>query len=198
MGGIGSGRRYSSHERRTDVEVCPAVDLRILKPHLGKQMFVEQKIYRNNRLNSKLLIDPSNAEEGFLTIHFPFQKKVHAQKITLAEMPCHLGGSRAFMFCPECDDQFSILYLKDGAWACRRCHGLAYMSQRMNARKRHLHMLRKIEKKKLKGLPPDERPFRMRKKKHQAIIEDLGKHHREINKIAKQWQRDITEKYLSK
>ncbi len=74
MGGIGSGRRYSENEPRPDVEVCPAVDLRVLKPNLGSDVLVAQKIYRNNSLNFKFLIDPSDAEDGFLTVHFPYKE----------------------------------------------------------------------------------------------------------------------------
>lgn len=198
MGGIGSGRRYSENERRPDVEVCPAVDLRFFKPHLGEELLVTQKIFKNNSLNYKFLIDLSDAKEGFITVYFRHQEKHQTQQISLTEMSLYLGGNRVFMICPECIEQFSVLYLRDGLWACRRCHGLAYKIQRMNPRQRHLHMLRKIGKRKLEGKPPDERPFRMRKKTHQEIVNELATHHKKINKIAKKWQRDIQEKYLSR
>jgi hypothetical protein len=198
MGGIGSGRKHKSNERRPDVEICPAVDLRILKNHLGSDVLVEQKIFRNNRLNFKLLIDPSEADSGFLTIHYPQQGKHKSQIISLTEMSCHLGGKRVFMLCPMCDGQFSVLYLRDGLWACKNCHGLAYRSQRLNPRKRHLQMLRKIENKKLKGTPPDVKPYRMKQKKHQKIVEELAGHHQEINRLAQKWHNDLHEKYFSK
>lgn len=198
MGGFGSGRRYEKHERRTDVEVCPAVDLRILKNNLGSDVLVTQKIFRNNRLYFKFMIDLSDAEDDFVTVHYPHQGKLQKQQISLTRMACHLGGSRPFMLCPECREQFCVLYLKDGAWACKHCHGLAHRSQRLNPRKRHLHMLRKIENKKLRGLPPDEKPYRMKQKKHQKIVNELAERHHEINKIAKQWHKDLHEKYFSK
>jgi hypothetical protein len=196
MGGIGSGRRYSKHEHRTDVEVCPAVDLRIIKNHLGSEVFVTQKIFRNNRESYKFLIDPSEATDGHLTIHFSFQKKVQTQKITLTEMPCHLGGKRFFMLCPECDGQFCLLYLRSGSWACKHCHGLAYLSQRLNARKRHLHAIQRIEKKKLKGTPPEQKPYRMKSKTHQEIVEELAAHHIAHLKLAQKWHHDLKDKYF--
>ncbi len=198
MGGIGSGRRYKSNERRPDVEICPAVDLRVLKPHLGSDVLVEQKIYRNNSLNYKFLIDPSDAKEGFIAVHFRHQGNHQTQQISLTEMPCHLGGSRPFLLCPECREQFLVLYLKDGAWACKHCHDLAYRSQRLNPRKRHLHAIQKIENKKLKGAPPDEKPYRMKSKKHLAIVEELAAHHIAHLKLAQKWHHDLKNKYFSK
>jgi hypothetical protein len=198
MGGFNSGRRYSEHQRRTDVEVCPAVDLRVLKPHLGSDVLVTQKIYRKSRLDFTFLIDPSEAEAGFLTVHFPYQGKHQTQQINLTRMPCHLGGSRPFLLCPECGEQFLVVYLHEGAWACKHCQGLAHRSQRLNARQRHLHMLRKIENKKLKGTPPDEKPYRMKQKKHQEILNDLVLHHQKLNELAKKWHDDLQKKYFSK
>lgn len=198
MGGIGSGRRYKNHERRTDIEVCPAVDLRVLKAHLGSDVLVTQKIYRNNRLDFTFMIDVSDADDGFVTVYYHHQGKHQTQQISLTSMNCHLGGSRPFLLCPECDNQFLVIYLRNGSWACKHCHGLAHLSQRLNARKRHLHMLRKIENKKLKGLPPDEKPYRMKRKKHNEIINELAARHHEINKIAKKWHNDLHEKYFSK
>jgi ribosomal protein S27AE len=198
MGGIGSGRRYEKHERRTDVELCPAVDLRIIKNHLGSDVLVEQKIFRNNRLIFKLLIDPSDAQDGFITVHYRHQGKHLNQQISLTNMSCHLGGKRSFLMCPECGEQFLLLYLHEGSWACRQCHGLAYRSQRLNARKRHLHALRKIEDKKLRGTPPDEKPYRMKQKKHQEILNDLVLHHQKLNELAKKWSDNLEEKYFSK
>ena len=197
MGGIGSGRKYKSSERRIDVELCPAVDLRFFKQHLGANVLITQKIYRNDMLNYKFLIDLSGSKDGFLAVHFPYEGKHQTQQISLTRMPLNLGGSRAFMLCPECGEQFLVLYLHEGNWACKHCHGLAYRSQRLNPRKRHLHAIQKIEKKKLKGTPPDVKPYRMKQKKHQEIVEELAAHHIAHLKLAQKWHHDLKNKYFS-
>jgi len=48
--------------------------------------------------------------------------------------PCHYGGHRAWFRCPAdgCGRRVAILYYA-GIFACRRCHQLAYWSQRCSA-----------------------------------------------------------------
>jgi hypothetical protein len=198
MGGFGSGRRHESHERRTDIEICPAVDLRVLKAHLGSDVLVTQKIFRNNKLSNKFMIDLAEAQKGFITVFYHHQGKHQTQQISLTKMPLHLGGHRPFLLCPECDNQFLVIYLRNGSWACKNCHGLAYRTQRLNPRKRHLQAIQKIENKKLKGTPPDEKPYRMKQKKYQEILNDLVLHHQKLNELAKKWHDDLQEKYFSK
>ena len=42
----------------------------------------------------------------------------------------NLGGRRAWFRCGQCERRCRLLYSRDGALACRVCHGLAYASQR--------------------------------------------------------------------
>jgi hypothetical protein len=44
-----------------------------------------------------------------------------------------LGGVRRWLQCPECRRRYSSLYATDAGIVCRRCAGLSYESQRLNA-----------------------------------------------------------------
>ena len=50
--------------------------------------------------------------------------------IPIERTPCHLDGDRPWFACPTCTRRVAILYShKAGKFACRTCHGLAYLSQ---------------------------------------------------------------------
>lgn len=51
--------------------------------------------------------------------------------VALDRTPCGWGGSRTWFLCPRCGRRVALLYLgRDGWFACRRCLGLAFRSQR--------------------------------------------------------------------
>jgi ribosomal protein L37AE/L43A len=60
------------------------------------------------------------------------------QHVALSSVSARFGGARAYFLCPgaECGRRVSVLYFHRGVWRCRQCHGLAYESQREDARRR--------------------------------------------------------------
>lgn len=52
--------------------------------------------------------------------------------LSIAWTPCNFGGSRPWFVCPgeKCGRRAAILYLRGVRLLCRRCHDLAYQSQR--------------------------------------------------------------------
>jgi len=52
--------------------------------------------------------------------------------VVLELEPCHLGGVRPWFRCPAsgCDRRCATLYLRGELFACRKCQGLTYPSQR--------------------------------------------------------------------
>jgi hypothetical protein len=67
--------------------------------------------------------------------------------VALSSVPVAFGGARAYFLCPsaECGRRVAVLYFAKGAFRCRRCHGLAYESQRDDAvrrARRHADKLR--------------------------------------------------------
>jgi hypothetical protein len=68
------------------------------------------------------------------------------QRVQVAWTPCRYGGRRPWFLCPvtSCGRKCDKIYLKGGFFACRKCHRLAYASQREPVRQRGLHKARKI------------------------------------------------------
>lgn len=47
------------------------------------------------------------------------------------------GGFRSWLVCPRCGRRVGKLYHNTLRWACRRCHNLAYKSQRLPRLSKH-------------------------------------------------------------
>jgi hypothetical protein len=81
-------------------------------------------------------------DEGTLTLCYYDQQapalRDIEQHVALSSVPATFGGARAYFLCPgaECGRPVSVLYFRRGAFRCRHCHGLAYGSQREDARRR--------------------------------------------------------------
>ena len=58
------------------------------------------------------------------------------QRVPITWTACHLGGSRPWFICSVhsngryCGRRVAVLYIAGELFACRRCYGLAYASQR--------------------------------------------------------------------
>lgn len=77
-----------------------------------------------------------DVHEGYLvlayTLRISREQPLQIESLVpLAWSDCHLGGRRPWFICPtpECRRRVAILY-GNGVFACRRCHDLAYESQR--------------------------------------------------------------------
>lgn len=90
--------------------------------------------------------------------------------INLTWRPCHLGGQRPVMHCPQCSRAVYLLYRRR-QWACRQCAQLAYGSQRDSATLRMIdranRMRRKLDPENCLMLPMPPKPARM----HQVTYE---------------------------
>jgi len=95
-----------------------------------------------------------------------------AATIALCWRPCAFGGERPFLVCPDCSRAVLRLYLADDRFRCRRCHGLAYASQREREHHRALRRARRLRQRlghagRAGGIPP--RPKGM----HQRTYHEL-------------------------
>jgi hypothetical protein len=198
MGGLGSGRRYSNQERRPIVEDFVVLDIRTFKDHLNSKAIITQTVFENECEAFKFLIDLSFSDR--IKIYYPFKGKNRIQTIKLADKLCNFGGSRTYMLCPECKKKCCVIYLgKNGKWACQRCLGLAYKSQRLNKIKRHLYMVQKIKNKKLRGVPVPvfQKPYRMKTQTHAELVQKLAWHQGKVNESINEWYNEILKKYLT-
>lgn len=79
--------------------------------------------------------------EGLMTISVREIPKDGTRRITwggfaLTTTTPRFGGLRYWFLCPRCGRQAGKLYHVD-RWACRRCHNLAYKSQRLPRLSKH-------------------------------------------------------------
>lgn len=68
-----------------------------------------------------------------------------AYVIPVEEKPCNYGGVYHFFRCPQCSKRVRKLYCKAGRYACRKCHGLGYYTQRLRTSERHFTMGLKVK-----------------------------------------------------
>lgn len=103
--------------------------------------------------------------------------QVHLEyPVILDWTPCPFGGGRYWFRCPMegCGRRVAILHWGSSRFACRRCQGLAYSSQREDAIDRNLRRARKI-KLKLGGHVDSmgscpKKPKRMRWRTYERLI----------------------------
>lgn len=66
--------------------------------------------------------------------------------VQLVHAPSHIGGARTWFQCPGCGKRAVLLYFRNRAFRCRRCHGLVYRSTRQNKPDRLRAKARRIRK----------------------------------------------------
>jgi hypothetical protein len=178
MGGWGSGPRESGKDL---VETCTSIDIR--------------QWQRLRLLNSESHFSWCWQEAGVTVASINVQVKTELVVLTykarclgqewqdiddcigLSFSSCHYGGQRPWFLCPmaECGRAVAVLYLSGLHFLCRRCHSLAYTSQREGRAKRALRRGQKIRKR-LGGStfvvdPFPEKPRRMRWATYGRLIE---------------------------
>lgn len=86
---------------------------------------------------------------GQLTLHYRYSTNEHngqdiRDMVPISWTPCHYGGRRPWFLCPgfsngrPCDRRVAKIFLRNGRFLCRRCHGLAYPSQTVTVKDRPL------------------------------------------------------------
>jgi hypothetical protein len=69
-----------------------------------------------------------------LILHYrpPGAHESAEQWVEMTTTACHLGGRRYWFSCPGCSQRVAVLYAPGNRFACRRCSGLAYASQKLH------------------------------------------------------------------
>jgi len=68
------------------------------------------------------------------------------QWVQLQSTPCGLGGARQWFTCPSCGKRVAVLYGPGKYFACRRCCGLGYASQKEGVGDRSSRQADKLRK----------------------------------------------------
>jgi hypothetical protein len=134
MGGYGSGRRYSARDTTADYL---RMDVRFMQRQGYLRAFHGGSLYwsrRGERFASinfraesdRLVLSYKNRNRGkeWESLEYP---------VLLEKTPCNYGGFRTWFRCPArgCGRRTATLF-GGRIFACRRCYGLAYESQRQS------------------------------------------------------------------
>ena len=146
MGGYGSGNRFQSG--KTTTGNMRALDVRLLhrKGFLAPGQYSRLKWSNNGK--GTFAIGVRGEGDRVTLIHDAWEDGEWGPcffPVTLNWTACHLGGQRPWFMCPRCGQRVAILYAGE-SFACRRCHDLAYPSQREGEFHRALRRARKIQR----------------------------------------------------
>lgn len=133
MGGLGSGRRYSSGKSTTSD--LRALDIRRLK-QAGLLAAGKSSGWYWSRNGVETASIRIQTEINRVVLSYKTKNRLgewdyKEYSVYLERTPCHLGGRRIWFKCPGngCGRRVAILY-GGSIFACRYCHNLAYESQR--------------------------------------------------------------------
>ena len=132
MNGVTRMRVERSCLRRTFIEHCVDLDIRCLvRDDLLIQNSKFEWVWKGRSHQSKGAIT-IQVFSNYLFLHYVVQtdgvKKPMLQFVMMSTTNCH-GGRRSWFLCPKCIKRVNILYFKERAFQCRKCHQLVYTSQ---------------------------------------------------------------------
>ncbi len=148
IGGPGSGRWYRTSAKSL-VEACRTINVwrwhndGLLTPN---RLFSWAWWGRDGTQKSSIGV---YVYSGFLEFSYTANPQGESPqlvkyRVALDYQECHFGGKRPFFVCPSCGNRAVKMYLSDAHFLCRKCHGLAYESQREKIYDRMLNKCQKI------------------------------------------------------
>lgn len=146
MGGLGSGRLFSTN-RRTTVEQCLSISASTFTDlrhdfHSGRLTWNDG--ITGDVLNTlKYSYYPEETTEPLLVLSYILRGDKVTEPISFQKTTPHFGGSRWWFICPLCSRRVGKLYLARARYyfACRHCYQLSYKSSQKS---RILRLLRTI------------------------------------------------------
>lgn len=133
MGGRGSGRP-ARHANRPTTEDSLPLDIRrlhrsgILTP--GRASNWQWTVNSHVRATIQIHAAAWQVELSYTFTAHREPAEVIRQTVMLDRTPCTLGGNRTWFRCPTCGRRVGVIYGAGRLFACRKCKGLPYGSQR--------------------------------------------------------------------
>lgn len=148
MGGWGSGRSWG-HTAKKKTATYPLLDVRqlqregLLRAGLAFPCQLTQNGERTGSID--LRVDADRVTLSYRCRSRESEWQHMDCSVQIEWTPCNYGGHRAWFRCPAecCGRRVAILYFV-GVFACRRCHQLAYWSQRCSASEAALSLAQAI------------------------------------------------------
>jgi hypothetical protein len=134
MGGGGSGRRWHYSAKNT-TETYRSIDVRWLKREGMLSLGANRRITwsRGAEITGSINIraEPDRVILDYRQRDHGGEWQAENYPVNLTTTPCHIGGERHWFLCPArgCGQRVAVIY-GGGIFACRKCHQLAYPSQR--------------------------------------------------------------------
>jgi hypothetical protein len=130
MGGRGSGRRSNNDGKRETCDSMP-LDIRkitrkgLLKPGTS---FSWQWLLNDHPMAGVSI----RVENQTLVLSYRIKSTAELveQRVHTQTTVCHLGGERHWFTCPKCSQRVAVLYAPGRYFACRKCGGLGYATQK--------------------------------------------------------------------
>ncbi|RRS06407.1 hypothetical protein EIP75_02155 [Aquabacterium soli] len=158
---------------RLKVESCRSLDVRrlaregLLDPNvMGSAEWVWRDDYGNQTASVGIA-----ASSGTLRLRYAIGGLDASQVVSVERTACALGGDRPWFKCPACGHRCALLHLRRGRFACRKCQGLAYLSQAIDPVQRIWRKQAKLER--LLGEVGDK-PKGMHWTTYDAIVESIN------------------------
>lgn len=132
MGGIGSSR-WETTVTRVTTEGLLRLDVRALARDGCLRPGTTAMVKWTHGPSIVIVMAPGDPHLVTLDYHIctDTEQPMHIrERICLLQTPCTFGGSRVWFSCPGCQHRRAILYAFRGAFRCRTCHRLAYVSTR--------------------------------------------------------------------
>jgi hypothetical protein len=134
MGGSGSGRRWHYSAKNT-TEGYRSIDVRWLKREGMLSPGANRRITwsRGGEITGSINVrsEPDRVILDYRQRDHGGEWQAENYPVNLTTTPCHIGGERHWFLCPAhgCGQRVAVIY-GGGIFACRKCHQLAYPSQR--------------------------------------------------------------------
>jgi hypothetical protein len=134
MGGGGSGRRWHYSAKNT-TETYRSIDVRWLKREGMLSLGANRRITwsRGAEITGSINVraEPDRVILDYRQRDHGGEWQAENYPVNLTTTPCHIGGERHWFLCPArgCGQRVAVIY-GGGIFACRKCHQLAYPSQR--------------------------------------------------------------------
>ncbi|MNS04549.1 hypothetical protein D3C72_359120 [compost metagenome] len=144
MGGVGSGR-WQRRGKKEAADHCLAIDVRRWhRRGMLARGWHGRSSWRGPRGEFRGKINVAAIDDGMSLAYIASDpdgvRREFRYRISLTWTACNFGGRRPWFVCPGrgCDRRAAKLFLVNGLFLCRRCHGLAYESQRQDFGSRQL------------------------------------------------------------
>lgn len=134
MGGLGSGRHWTSRDTTNDFT---RMDVRYMEREGFLRAPVSGALHWSRR-GERFASISFRSQEDRLVLSYKYREhggewESLEYTILLERTGCNYGGQRSWFVCPArgCGKRVATLF-GGRVYACRRCYGLAYLSQREN------------------------------------------------------------------